>query len=402
MIFQVLDTKNECVGFYKNGELIFDNFIEGVGSTWNYTSILRGKDIQYAQIYAGGKSLDECCPEYLKDEWERVNKKLKAFFNSFLESKVSLTENCIFDLTPERYLKEYYDVKCKITDHVFKTHTQPPEYTFYREFTEFVGDISSRNLQLDSAWLSGKLYDIQAKKLWEKIKNGQTSINYNLFGSVTGRLTVDEDSFPILNLNKNLRSVIQPQNDWLVELDLNAAELRTALALLNKTQPEGDLHEWSVGNIFGNGLTRAIAKDTATSWLYNSKSKLAIQYDKQLSDFYNKEALKALYWVDGVIHTPFHRKIVADEHHAISYLNQSTLIDLFHRQILKMNKHLEGKRSFVAFLVHDCLVLDLAEEDKGLLVDLVRTLSDTHWGQFPVNVKIGANYGDMKKVKLKV
>jgi hypothetical protein len=400
-MFQVLDVKNECVGFYKNGKIVKE-LTEDMQHTWNYTSILRGKNINYAHIYCGGKAIDECCPEYLKEEWERVNKKLKAFFNSFLESKVSLTENCIFDLTPERYLKEYYDVKCKITDHVFKTHTQPPEYTFYREFTEFIGHISARSLQLDSAWLSGKLYDIQAKKLWEKIKNGHTSINYNLFGSVTGRLTVDEDSFPILNLNKKLRTVIKPQNDWLVELDLNAAELRVARALLNHKQIEGDHHQWAVDNIFNKELSRTEAKETATSWLYGSHNKLAQQYDKQLEQFYNKEALKSMYWVDGVVHTPFHREIPCDEYHVISYLNQSTLIDLFHRQILKMNKHLEGKRSFVAFLVHDCLVLDLAEEDKGLLVDLVRTLSDTHWGQFPVNVKIGANYGDMKKVKLKV
>ena len=67
-----------------------------------------------------------------------------------------------------------------------------------------------------------------------------------------------------------------------------------------------------------------------------------------------------------------------------------------------MNKLLEGKKSFVSLLVHDSLVLDLAEEDKPLLVDLIRTLSDTQWGTFPVNIKIGSNYGEMKKMKLKV
>lgn len=401
MTFQVLDVKNECVGFYQNGK-ITKELTNEMDRTWNYSSILRDRDIHYAYIYSGGKTLDECCPEHLKDEWERVNKKIKAFFNSFSESKISLNENCIFDLIPERFLKEFYDAKCKITEHVFKTYPQPPEYSFTKEFSQFIDDISTRGLQLDRSWLSGKLYDVQAKKLWEKVNNRQTKINYNQFGSVTGRLTVTDDSFPILTLNKRLRGVILPKNDWLVELDLNAAELRTALALLNKEQPEGDLHEWSVKHIFSDGLTRTVAKETATSWLYNSKSDLAVKYDKQLSEFYNKEALKTCYWVDGYVHTPFKRKIEADDYHAVSYLNQSTLIDLFHRQILKMNKLLEGKKSFVSFLVHDCLVLDLAEDDKVLLADLIRTLSDTQWGTFPVNVKIGPNYGEMKKVKLKV
>lgn len=400
-MFQVLDVKNECVGFYKNGKII-KQLTDDMHHTWNYTSILHGKDIQYANIYSGGKTLDECCPEYLKDEWERVNKKIKAFLNSFVESKVSLSENCVFDLIPERFLKEFYDAKCKITEHVFKTYPQPPEYTFTREFGEFISDISTRSLQLDRSWLSGKLYDIQGKKLWEKINNGQTKINYNQFGSVTGRLTVSDDSFPILTLNKRLRGVIVPKNDWFVELDLNAAELRVARALLNHPQIEGDHHQWAVDNIFNGELTRTEAKETATSWLYGSHNKNAVKYDKQLEEFYKKEALKSCFWVDGYVHTPFQRKIEADDYHVVSYLNQSTLIDLFHRQILKMNKLLIGKKSFVSFLVHDCLVLDLAEEDKDILVDLIRTLSDTQWGTFPVNVKIGCNYGEMKKVKIKV
>lgn len=402
MTFQVLDTKGECVGFYQNGEVVYNSIIEQLDKTWNYTSILRGKNIQYAQIYASGKSLDECCPIEIKNDWENVNKKLKSFFSSFIQSKVSLEENCIFDLIPERYLKEYYDVKCKITDHVFETHQKPPEYEFFKRFGELVGDISARELKLNLSWLSEKLWDIQAKRLWEKLQQGQKSIEYNMFGSVTGRLTVSENSFPILNLNKELRSVIKPNNDWFVEIDLNAAELRTAIALLGKQQIDGDLHEWSAKHIFKNELNRSEAKQTATSWLYNSQSKLALKYDKELDGFYNKPALKSMYWVDGVVHTPFQRHIPADEHHAISYLNQSTLIDLLHRQIIKVDDFLKNKKTFIPFMVHDSFVLDLANEEKELLPEIIRIVSDTKWGKFPVNVKIGSDYGNMKKVKIKV
>lgn len=401
-MFQVLDTKQQCAGFYYSGELYFDYQPPQMSHTWDYSPILRDLDMQYASLYCEGKSLTDVCPEHLKPEWERVTKKIRAFLDSFFEAKLSLQENCIFDLIPQRYLKEYYDAKSKICEHVFKEYPQPPEYAFYREFNQFVHDVSTRQLELNRDWLATKLYDVQAKKLWEKINAGQTAINYNLFGSVTGRLTVTDDSFPILTLNKRLRGVLLPKNDWFVELDLNAAELRVARALLNHPQIEGDHHGWSVDNIFNGELTRTEAKETATSWLYGSHNKLALKYSKELEAFYNKEALKAMYWVDGAVHTPFNRAIPADDYHVISYLNQSTLIDLFHRQILKMNKLLAGKKSFVSFLVHDCLVLDLAEEDKGMLVDLVRELSATRWGVFPVNVKIGHNYGEMKKVKLKV
>ena len=398
-MFQVLDTKGECVGFYKDGEVIYNSLMEELDKTWNYTAVLRGKDIQYAQLYAQGKTLDECCPPELKDEWNRVNTKLKTFINSFIEAKVSLNENCIFDLVPERYLKEYYDAKNKITEYVFTTYQKPAEYDFFKKFSELIGDIRTRELELDRGWLSEKLWDIQAKKLWDKIVRGQTKIEYNMFGSVTGRLTVTDDSFPILNLNKNLRNVIKPKNNWFIELDMNAAELRTAMALLNKPQIIGDLHEWSAKNIFNSELSRSDAKQTATSWLYNSQSKLAIKYDAQLDSHYNKKALKNMFWVDGVVHTPFNRHIEADEHHAISYLNQSTLIDLMHRQVLEVDKLLQGTKSFIAFLVHDCFVIDLAEEDKHLLPTIVKTFSTTSWGEFPANIKVGTDYGTMKKIK---
>jgi hypothetical protein len=401
-MFQVLDTKGECVGFYKDGQVFYDLNLDRLDKTWSYVAILRGQDIQYAEIYAGGKALDECCPPELKQDWERVNKKLKAFVASFIESKVSLKENCIFDLVPERYLKEYYNVKDKITEHTFASYEKPSEYEFYRRFGELLSDIGSRELKLNRSWLSEKLWDVQAKKLWDRINHGQTTINYNMFGSVTGRLTVEENSFPFLNLNKNHRSVIQPTNNWLVEIDLNAAELRVAMALLNKQQIEGDLHEWSAKNIFNGELNRSEAKQTATSWLYNSQSKLALKYDKELNAHYNKEALRNMYWVDGVVNTPFHRHIPCDQHHAISYLNQSTLIDLWHRQLIKADDLLKDKKSFILGLLHDSAIIDLAEEDKYLLPQIIKCVSNTQWGTFPVNVKIGTDFGNMKKYKIKV
>jgi hypothetical protein len=394
MLFQTLDDKNTCVGVYANNNLQFKNIPDDLTKTWSYSAFLKGKDIEYAQLYCSGQTLEQACPEHLKSDLEVVNKKLKAITKSIKTSKVSLRENCFYDLVPKNFLIELCEVKNLITEYILQNVEKPKEYNFIREFTEFITDIRYRNLNVDLSSFADN------RELISKIGN-KNYIKYNMHSSVTGRLTVSDTSFPILNLAKEYRSIIKPVNDWFVEFDFNAAELRTAMALLNKDQVEGDLHEWSETHVFGNKLNRSEAKRTATSWLYNSTAKLAVEYDSELSKLYNKKALVGMYWDGEYVTTPFSRKIKCDEYHAVSYLNQSTFIDLFHRQVLKANKILDGKRSFIPFLIHDSLALDLKDDEKWIIPEIAKALSDTKYGNFPVNVKIGRDYGNMKKIKLK-
>lgn len=402
MIFQTLDDKNECVGFYVDNKLQFHRPLpDNLDKTWSYSAFLKGKNIDYAQLYCDGKSLDEVCPEYLKQDWAAINKKLKSIIASCVESKVSLRENCFFDLTPQRFLVEYCHLRNQISEYVFQNYSKPAEYDFYKRFTELLVDIKNRDLNIKLENIQNKLWKDGAMNFYRKVANGKNNISYNMFSSITGRLTVNKNSFPILTFPKQFRSILVPQNDWFIVFDMNAAELRTALALNGRVQPEGDLHGWSAENVFKGQLDRSKAKETATAWLYNSHSPLSIQYDKELAQLYDKQALLNKYWIDGYVETPYGRKMQADEHHAISYLNQSTFIDMFHRQIIKVDDYLQGKKSFVSFMVHDEFVLDVTDDEKNDIVEIIKILQNTPYGKFPVNVKAGKNYGELKKLNLK-
>lgn len=403
MLFQTLDDKQSCVGIFVNNELQFNSSINTkLKQTWSYSSYLKGLDIEYASIYCEGKSLDEACPEHLKQELIDSNKKLKSFMNSFIQSKVSIKENCFFDLVPQKFLINYCQIKNKITDHVLKTHEKPKEYVFFKRFTELLNDIKYRELNIVLDNMENKLANPESLAFYRKINENDKHINYNMFGSITGRLTVKKNSFPILTFPKQYRNILQPKNDWFISFDMNAAELRTALALAGHKQPVGDFHEWTVGNIYNNSLKRQEAKETTTAWLYNSHSPLSIKYNAELSKIFDKEKLKNKYWINGFINTPFNRQISADEHHAVSYLNQSTFIDLFHRQIIKVDDYLQNKKSFVSFMIHDEFVLDMTDDEKHEIINIINILQDTPYGTFPVNVKAGKNYGSMKKLNLKV
>lgn len=402
MLFQTLDDKKDCVAVFINDSLNSDVDLKQLKKTWAYNAFLKGQDIDYASLYVEGKNLSEACPEHLKEEWNNINIKLKAFLNSFIESKVSLKENCFFDLTPERFLIQYCQIKNKICQHIFDNVEKPKEYEFYRRFTEILNDIKYRELNIDINNIQNKLYKDNALAFYKKIANGNKNINYNLYGSITGRLTVKKDSFPILTFPKQYRSILKPVNDWFISFDMNAAELRTALALTGKEQPNGDFHQWTVENVYNNELSRAQAKETTTSWLYNSNSALSQKYNLELSNLFQKQDLKNKYWLNGYVHTPYNRIIQSDEHHAISYLNQSTFIDLFHRQIIKVDDYLQNKNSFIAFMIHDEFVLDVKEEEKNMLIDIINILQNTSYGVFPVNIKAGKDFSNMKKLNLKV
>jgi hypothetical protein len=212
---------------------------------------------------------------------------------------------------------------------------------------------------------------------------------------VTGRLTTAKDSFPILTLDKKYRKVIKPKNDWLVELDFNAAELRTLLGLSGTSQPQGDIHDWNLKNLFKNlDIDRAQAKEKIFSWLYNPKS-----VNKEAERYYCRDELVKKYFDGFKVNTPMGRKIPADERRALNYLIQSTSSDVFLNSAYHVWQALEGKKSEVRFLVHDSVLIDFSEEDREVLSQVIELFSKTPLGKYKVGVSIGKSYGEMRKMK---
>ena len=321
MLFQALDDKQECIGIYLDGKLIFDDLTDYLTKTCNYSKFLEDRDIEYAKLYCSGKTLSEVCPEHLKERWEETNGRMKAFYRSFMEAKVSLRDNCFFDLVPERHLMAYCDIKDRITDYVLRNYEKPKNYDHLLSTLKIATDIKTQNLDIDASKVT---VSPKTRNLLKKVRSSDTYVNYNIFGTKTGRLTTINGSFPILTIKKELRTMIKPQNDCFLELDFNAAELRTVLALLGKEQPPIDLHKWNNKNAYKGILTREKAKKRIFAWLYNPNSKDALS-----EKFYDRGKIKENFFNGKEIETVFNRKIKADDYHAFNYIIQSTSSDLF-------------------------------------------------------------------------
>ena len=395
MLFQTLDDKTECVGIYANGNLQFDSFPSHLTHTWAYSGFLKGHKIEYAKIYCEGKSLNEVCPDALKPRWEQICSKLRSFMRSFKLADISLEENCFFDLVPQRFLLEYCYVKNQICAHVFSTYSKPANYEFQVELAEIVGEMRYRQLNINSKNLFPLMHQPRARQFSHNLKSKSISCKFNPFGTKTGRLTTEPGSFPILTMDRKYRCVVEPTNDFFIELDFNAAELRTLISLQGKTQPREDIHEWNVKNVYRSLVTREKAKKRIFAWLYNPDSK-----DYLSSRAYDRGAVVQKYFTQGQVRTFWDKIIPSEERTALNYIIQSTCAENVLRQMIKVNNYLEDKNSFVAFPVHDSIILDLKFEERYLLPTIVKIFGDTALGEFMVNIRAGKDFGNLKKLKL--
>ena len=391
MLFQTLDDKEQCVAIYLDGKIV-DELPDDLTKTWNYSAFLRDREIEYAKIYCAGKSLSDVCPESLKEEWETISNRMMAYHRSFMEAKIDLRQNCFFDLIPERYLLVYYDLRNQITEHVFDTFEKPENYDLILGMTKAATQIKNQNLNtnLEGVTITPKLRDFLKKN-----DPSCAYINYNIYGTKTGRLATANGSFPILTMKKEFRNIIKPTNDCFLELDFNAAELRTVLALNGQEQPSMDLHEWNVKNIYRGIGTREEAKKRVFAWLYNPNSD-----DYLTNRYYDRGLVKDRFFSNGEVNTIFNRKIEADDYHAFNYIIQSTTSDLFMKQMVKVHDFLKDKRSFIAFLIHDSLVIDFDKSELDHISEICQIFSQTNFGDFRSSIKIGKNYGEMKEWKL--
>jgi len=397
MLFQTLDNKNKCIGIYHDGDLYFnDELPEGITETWSYASFLGDREIRYGHLQCGGKSLDDVCPPSIKDDWDKINNKLKSFMRSIHLSKISLDDNCFYDLVPEKFLLEFCETKNRITKHVFENFLAPKNLRFLTLLSKVVENISQQKLNIDLGEFRPHLAEYKARQWRKKIQNTSLYIKYDIFGTKTGRLTTKKYNFPILTFPKKYRSIIKPNNDLFVELDYNGAELRTLLALSDMKQPTMDIHEWNRRHLSeGKILSRQEVKNSIFAWLYNSKRH---PNEKVLRKMFNKDKVLNDYWDGEVVKTCFNREIPADDHHALNYIIQSTCADLILQKMIKIYDMLENKKSNIAFCVHDSIVIDLHAEDKNMMKDIIDEFSNTRFGEFKTSVKTGRDFGNLEEL----
>jgi len=327
--------------------------------------------------------------------WETTKTRLNSYLKAFRVAKIDLKEVCLFDLIPEQFLFEFYDIKNEITKSVFAKKSRPPNYKLFANILKLLGDMRQRPLNVNIDAIKHKAGSLTGRNFINRAQGVRWVCDYNPWGTVTGRLAANPHSFPIMTMNKEFRRCLEPHHDWFVELDYNAAEVRTLLALSGQEQPDNDIHEWNMKHIYTDINDREEAKKKMFSWLYSHRS------NKKAQQFYDKNLVLQKYWKGGTIVTEFDRQIDnVDAHHALNYIVQSTTSDLVLSRAIEINERLRQLSTNIAFTLHDSIILDLKNEDRYIIPELIRIFGNTKFGKYKVNVAAGKNFGEMKEMNL--
>jgi len=287
------------------------------------------------------------------------------------------------------------------------------------------------------------------KKLLEyrKIHNNRIHTEYNLIGTVTGRLA---------SSNVNLQNIPRSRDDdplhikdaflappgWqLVQADYSQLELRIA-ALLSKDEwlaqmfREGrDIHGYVASLIYGPNYTReqrVAAKFVDFGTLYGRSArsvaeehKISVSEAEQLINAFLGKATALKEWRDkqvelvrnqGYVESWYGRRrrfplITEKAFHEIrnqsyNFPIQSTASDTCLRALTKLDKLLDPKVAFPILTVHDSIVLQVREdkvkEVARIMKEVMEDVPFKNEVDFPftVDAEYGPSWGELSELKL--
>ena len=298
----------------------------------------------------------------------------------------------MFDMIPQDFLMRFCEIKNKITKHVSENWEKPKHYDHLSDVSKLLHKIKYQNLNLSTQDCRHLLTSSRDRDKAMALISNYRQIEYNLFGTVTGRLTTSPGSFPILTLRKDLRQILKPQNDLFVCLDYNGAEVRTLLELCGEDQPNIDIHQWNSQHLFEQGIPREECKVRFFAWLYDPTSK------DIKSNHYDRKKVLDNWYKDGYINTPYGRKIRVEERKALNYLLQSTTSDRVLSKAVKIDALLveNNCQSYISHIVHDEIVLDYSDGDRKWIPQIKEIFEDGYL----CNLTAGKDYYNLKELKV--
>lgn len=280
-----------------------------------------------------------------------------------------------------------------------------------------------------------KLYGTYVKGIEKRLYKDRVHPSFLLHGTTTGRLSCRNPNLQNVPRDSSIRKMFVPESgNVFVQADYKTAELRVVCALAQDDvlaamlSPDRDIHSEVAERFFGKGFTkdqRVRAKAVVFGLTYGRTAyDLAMEYEmtpkeaQVYLDTWFGLIPKTVAWRDSIkdsilkeqsdLVSPFgrHRRfwLITDDNskdvvkEGLAFLPQSTASDINVAAACR----LRNMGYDVKLLVHDSTLIECKESDaentaKVMTEVMERTAADlfTDFVPFPVDVKIGYNWGEV-------
>jgi len=375
MTFVQLENRNKSQ-IYVYDSLLTSKIPNKLDRTWGFSSKFVQHGTIFAQIVAESQAISDIVSPF-SDEYKDNSTKIKTCLDTYKICGINRKKFSIQELVPKETLISFGNTINKITDYVLDNDSVQPYYRNLIEICEMVDDIKTRTINFQPD---------EENELFNKFKRNNKML-YSVFTGKTSRLGTQPNSFP-MNLKKEWRKFIVPENDFIADLDFNGMDIRIFIGLMNKEQPKDDIHVFNQKIICCDD--RNETKTKFFSWFYDEH-----KTNVNLEAYYDRHFLLDKYVKEGyTILTPYGKTVKSDSFHWFSHLIQTTASYVFWEQAYKVFSKLKNKKTFINFLNHDSIVLDVSKEDLELLEELKETFSKTtKFGEFRTSLKVSERWG---------
>jgi hypothetical protein len=362
MTFITLETRRDFATFYEDGQILSKSLPKNLDRTWSFNNFSDNHETTIAQLLAECQELRTAAPEKLREKHKDISDRIKGSLQTFKTIGMSTKSYNLTDLVPKWQLLELGEISAEIVDGICNSRERQPYYSNLVDINRVIYDISRRPIRFDAGAKQGYVPK-------------ESTIRYKMFNSKTCRLTTGKDSFP-MNLQKELRKFVVPENDGFVEIDVNGMDIRVFIALLGREQPEEDIHVFNQDIL---GVTeRSEAKQRFFSWFYDPTKK-----NKKLENFYDRTILLDKFGDrEYNLITPYKKQLQSDDFHWLNHLVQTTASMIFWEQSARASELLRNRPTYIKMLNHDSILLDYNNEDEDILGNLLEAFSDTRFGKF--------------------
>ena len=149
MIFQIIDDKKECRGYFADGRLRLRDLPESLSVTWDWSELISDRNVILAKIIAEGKTIQQACPEHLRERLEARERKIKAHLKSFISSKINLSDVCFYNLVPDKDIQHYYNLLNEITEWTVSNNPKPKNYRLMHNLNIMCKEIAQQEIRFN-------------------------------------------------------------------------------------------------------------------------------------------------------------------------------------------------------------------------------------------------------------